>query len=91
MKSIGIRDLRQRASAVLREVETGVTFEITDRGRPVAVLSPVADKSPLDWLRAAGDVSTPTGVLDDLPPPLPLAAGHTPLSTVLARLRTDER
>jgi prevent-host-death family protein len=91
MKTIGIRDLRQRASVVLREVETGQTFEVTDRGRPVAVLGPVTDKSPLDRLRAAGDVSVPTGALDDLPPPLPRAPGQTPPSIVLARLRADER
>ena len=87
MKTIGIRELRQRASAVLREVESGVTFEVTDRGRPVALLSPMADKSPLDRLRAAGDVSTPTGTLDDLPPPLPLAPGQMPPSLALARSR----
>ena len=91
MKSIGIRDLRQRASVVLREVEAGTTFEVTDRGRPVAVLSPVVDKSPLDRLRAAGDVSTPIGSLDDLPPPMPLAPGQTPPSVLLAHLRADER
>jgi prevent-host-death family protein len=91
MKTIGIRELRQRASVVLREVEGGVSFEVTDRGRPVALLSPMADKSPLDRLRAAGDVSTPTGDLDDLPPPLPLAPGQAPPSVTLARLRADER
>jgi prevent-host-death family protein len=91
MKSIGIRDLRQRASAVLREVEGGSSFEVTDRGRPVALLTPLADKSPLDRLRAAGDVSTPAGDLDDLPPPLPLAPGQAPPSAMLARLRADER
>lgn len=91
MKTIGIRELRQRASVVLREVESGVTFEVTDRGRPVAVLSPIVDKSPIDRLRAAGDVSTPVGTLDDLPPPLPLAPGQTPPSIVLTRLRADER
>lgn len=91
MKTIGIRELRQRASVVLREVGGGATFEVTDRGRPVAVLSPIPDKSLLDRLRAAGDVSTPTGSLDDLPPPLPLAPGQMPPSTALARMRDDER
>ncbi len=91
MKTIGIRELRQRASMMLREVESGVTFEVTNRGRPVAVLAPVADKSPLERLRAAGDVSTPTGALDDLPPPLALALAETPPSLVLARLRAEER
>src|SRR5215510_3805901 len=91
MKTIGIRDLRQRASVVLREVESGETFEVTDRGRPVAVLSPVIEKSPLDRLRAAGDVSVPTGALDDLLPPLPLSPGQTPPSIVLTHRRADER
>ena len=91
MKTIGIRDLRRRASVVLREVEGGETFEVTDRGRPVALLSPMTDKSPLDRLRAAGDVSAPIGDLDDLPPPLVLTPGQTPLSIALARLRADER
>ena len=60
MKTIGIRELRQRASVVLREVESGVTFEVTDRGRPVAVLSPMIDKSPL-----ALDVCDDPGTLQD--------------------------
>ncbi|MFO0756490.1 MAG: type II toxin-antitoxin system prevent-host-death family antitoxin [Byssovorax sp.] len=91
MKSIGIRDLRRRASVVLREVEGGETFEVTDRGRPVAILSPLADKSPLDQLRAGGDVSVPTGALHDLPPPLPLTPGQRAPSLVLTRLRAHER
>lgn len=91
MKAIGIRELRQRASEVLREVEGGVTFEVTDRGRPVALLGPLPDKEPLEKLRAAGDVSTPTGTLDDLPPPLRLGAGKRSASAVLARLRAHER
>lgn len=40
MTSAGIRELRQRASELLRRVEQGETIEITDRGRPVAVLAP---------------------------------------------------
>lgn len=38
---VGVRELRQRASQLLRLVEAGETIEITDRGRPVAVLSPL--------------------------------------------------
>ena len=41
MKSIGVRELRQRASEYLRHVEAGRTLEITARGRPVALLVPV--------------------------------------------------
>jgi prevent-host-death family protein len=38
MERIGVRELRREASAVLRRVAAGETVEITDRGRPVAVL-----------------------------------------------------
>src|SRR5207244_1156571 len=39
MASVGIRELRQRASELLRRVAAGETIEVTDRGRPVALLS----------------------------------------------------
>jgi prevent-host-death family protein len=88
--SVGVRELRQRASELLRRVEHGESIEITDRGRPVAVLVPVPD-DPLERLRAAGELTQPDGDLDDLPEPLPLAPGSEPPSSGLARLRADER
>ena len=90
MTRVGVRELRQRASELLRLVENGETIEITDRGRPVALLSPMPAGSPLERLRAAGDLSQATGELDDLPPPLASRAAELP-SAVLARLRRDER
>ena len=74
----------------MRLVESGETIEITDRGRPVALLSPLPQGNPLERLRASGEVSPATGDLDDLPPALPLSAAEPP-SAVLARLRRDER
>jgi prevent-host-death family protein len=91
MASIGIRELRQRASELLRRVQQGETIEVTDRGRPVALLSPIPDVSPLDRLRTAGEVSEPTGDLDDLPEPLKLGPGQESPSSVLERLRRNER
>ena len=90
MASVGIRELRQRASELLRRVERGETVEITDRGRPVALLTPLPGNSPLERLRAAGDIEPATGDLADLPPPLPFRRGEAP-SQVLERLRRDER
>jgi prevent-host-death family protein len=90
MTQVGVRELRQRASELLRLVEQGETIEITDRGRPVALLSPVPEGSPLERLRAAGEIQSATGDLDDLPPPLPSQGKERP-SQVLARLRQDER
>ncbi len=91
MTSVGVRELRQRASELLRLVEGGETIQITDRGRPVAVLSPLPDAGPLERLRASGDLAPASASLDDLPDPLELEAGQEPPSAVLARLRRHER
>jgi prevent-host-death family protein len=91
MSSIGIRELRQRASEYLRRVEAGETIEVTDRGRPVALLMPIPEATPLEQLRAGGEVDEANGGLDDLPEPLDLEPGQEPPSAVLARLRANER
>jgi prevent-host-death family protein len=91
MAATGIRELRQRASELLSRVARGETIEITDRGRPVALLSPLPEGSRLDRLRAAGEIESATGALEDLPEPLALGPGVEPPSEVLARLRRDER
>lgn len=91
MTQVGVRELRQRASELLRRVEAGETFEVTDRGRPVAVLCPLRDRSPLDQLRASGDLEPGRADMSDLPEPLKLARGQEAPSIVLARLRRDER
>jgi prevent-host-death family protein len=91
MASVGVRELRQRASELLRRVEAGETIEVTDRGRLVAILAPVPDRSPIEHLRATGDLVPGRHDLDDLPAPLPLAPGQEPPSSVLERLRRDER
>ena len=90
MTSVGVRELRQRASELLRLVEEGETIEITDRGRPVALLGPLPQGGPLERLRASGDVEPATGDLDDLPDPLPSQGAESP-SMRLARLRDHER
>ena len=91
MARVGIRELRQRASELLRRVEAGETFEVTDRGRPVALLAPLPTQSVLERLRASGDLTVARADLDDLPAPLPLDPGQEAPSAVLARLRRHER
>ncbi len=76
---------------MLRRVEGGETIEVTDRGRPVALLTPLPTGSSLDRMRAAGEIEPATEDLDDLPAPLDLPAGVETPSAVLARLRHDER
>jgi len=91
MTSVGIRALRQRASELLRLVEQGETVEITDRGRPVALLTPVPEGSALERLRAAGDVEPATEDPDALPPLIELGPEAESPSAALARLRRHER
>ena len=91
MKRIGIRELRQRASDYIRLAEQGERIEITDRGRPVAMLVPVPTGSTRERLIAQGRLKVGGGDLGHLGPPLPRPEGDPPLSEVLEELRDDER
>jgi prevent-host-death family protein len=91
MASVGVRELRQRASELLRRVEAGETIQITDRGRPVALLSPMPQGGPYQRMLASGEIERATLDLDDLPEPLELEPGIELASVTLARLREHER
>ncbi len=88
MERIGVRELRQHASRYLARVASGETLEVTDRGRPVAMLVPVRGD---EWqqLLASGRVVPPTeagDVLDDVPSDFGIDATGT-----LAAIREDDR
>lgn len=53
IKKVGVRELRQNASGVLREVKAGLSVEITEHGRPVALIIPITTSGWED-LFAAG-------------------------------------
>jgi prevent-host-death family protein len=53
MASVGVQEFRQRLRELLRLVETGEAIEITNRGRPVAVLAPPPDQGPVERLGLA--------------------------------------
>jgi prevent-host-death family protein len=88
MDRIGIRELRQHASRYLARVATGETIEVTDRGRPVALLVPAhADR----WheLIASGQVLAAAGegaLFDEAPGDYGIDA-----SARLSAMRDDER
>lgn len=91
---VGIRELRQQASAVLRRVVAGEVIEITDHGHPIARIVPLRH-SVLDQLVLEGRASEADGDLVDLMDELGLPAvadggGPSP-SRALAELRSDER
>jgi len=49
MPSVGVRELKQRTSEILRQVrEEGVEFEVTHRGRVIARLIPVTPSRPTE-------------------------------------------
>lgn len=89
MDSIGVRELRQNASRYLAKVAaTGDSVEITDRGRPVARLVPIASDGWVDLI-AAGEVS-PADAAVDIRELDPVEAEFN-ASRALAELRDDER
>lgn len=79
MKTYGVRELRQNASMVLRDVAAGETVEITSNGHPVARMIPAAYDA---WtaLIASKEVTpartSPIDVLSRAPRPYPSHAGQ---------------
>jgi prevent-host-death family protein len=50
MNTVGVRDLKNRLSQHLKRVRAGAHLTVTERGRPIAKLSPVEEKDDLAWL-----------------------------------------
>lgn len=87
---VGVRELRQNLSVHLRRVAAGTTLEVTDHGRPVAVLAPIPrPESLVDRLVAAGRATRPQGSLADLGPPTGRTSSR--LSRALQAQRADSR
>ena len=49
--TVGVRALKARLSEYLGRVAAGEHITVTDRGRPVATMSPAAELQPPEWLR----------------------------------------
>jgi prevent-host-death family protein len=92
---VGIRELKEQASAIMRRVAAGETIRVTDRGRPVARIVPLRDDegwwdqmiSERHAVAARRDLIQ---VLEESPPP-PLMPGERSPFEVLMELRADER
>jgi prevent-host-death family protein len=91
MKRIGIRELRQHASVWLRKVEAGESFEVTDRGRPIALLVPRQPTSVIERLTAEVRLLVAEGDPRELGEPLPPKPGVPLPSEILEQMRADER
>lgn len=86
METIGVRELQQRASAVLRRIERGEILGVTDRGRLVAILGPPSSATGAGALVTAGRVRSARRPMAPLPPAVP--AGRS-IAEVLDDLRAD--
>jgi prevent-host-death family protein len=86
MSQVGVRALKQNASAVVAEAAGGEVVTITDRGRPVARLVPVR-RSRLEELLESGQARPSRRRLSDLGLPEPGAS----LSAELDAMRSEER
>jgi prevent-host-death family protein len=89
-REVGVRQLRQNLSRYLRRVASGERLQVTDRGKPVAVLAPLPESSSaLGRLVSSGRVRPAEGDLLDLPPPKgPVTKRGT---AALQELREDRR
>jgi prevent-host-death family protein len=86
MTEVGIRALKQNASAVVADAASGETVTITDRGRPVAQMTAIPT-SRLQSLVDAGRARPARRRIRDLPAP---TAGPG-LSSELESMRAAER
>lgn len=59
MTSIGVRELRQNASEILRDVEAGHAVTVTVQGRPVAQLTPLKAATWTTWAHVRAIFDSP--------------------------------
>ena len=89
MSIVGLRELGQNASQVLRQVAEGDVVTVTDRRRPVAQIVPWQD-SAIQRLRDSGLIREATvpweAVLEPSPEPTGISA-----SKILEQMREEER
>jgi prevent-host-death family protein len=91
-EQVGIRDLRQNLSVYVKHVrKEGRAYEVTERGEPVARLTPLPYRpmSKIEQMIADGRITPATREWKDLPPPLPALKGK-PLSQILQEMRDEE-
>jgi prevent-host-death family protein len=91
--SVGIRELRQQASSVLKRVKAGEIVEVTEHGHPIARIVPLRT-GILEQLTMDGRATSAEGdlldLLDEMSLPAPSAGSVLP-SQALAELRAEER
>ncbi len=90
---VGIRELRQNLSVYVKRVrEEGRAYEVTERGEPVARLTPLEGRptSLIEQMIADGRITPPTRAWSDLPEPVRLPPGGPTLSEILQQMRDED-
>ena len=90
MRQVGIRALKQNASEVIAEVTNGETIIITDRGRPVAQISPLPNSQVAAQI-ASGMLVRAKNSKKKLPQPISRKPNTPSLSESLIEMRDKER
>lgn len=77
--TIGIREAKAQLSRLVSEAERGAEWIITDRGRPVAKLTPVRDprasvEQRVSQLESWGWIGPAPSSAEPIPPPLRIGA-----------------
>src|SRR6267378_3012914 len=89
---VGVRELRQNLSVYLKHVrEDGRAYEVTERGEPVAHLTPMPGRrlSTYERMLAEGRITPAKHPWRELPEPLPALPGKR-LSEILREMRDEE-
>ena len=92
-KVVGARELKTRLGKYLRAVAGGATLTVTERGRPVARLTPIpreeatAGEEALEELAALGAISRASG--EPFPSVRAIHARGEPIDRTVSRLRED--
>ena len=88
---VGIRELRQNLSVYVKRVrEEGRAYVVTERGEPVARLTPLEDRpmSTIERMIAEGRITPAKRRWEDIPPPVDLPG--RPLSEILQEMRDED-
>jgi prevent-host-death family protein len=85
--SVGVRQLRQDASGVLKLVKAGQKITVTEHGRAVAELSPITNPSLQDYISAGVITPASRKYNSKIDKPLPLPKGVDLVAELLSERR----
>jgi prevent-host-death family protein len=91
-RSVGLRDLRHHTSEVMARVRRGETVDVTEHGRLIARIVPVAERAPVPVLERLADSGRV--VLARRPgyrPRMRPGDGTDKLADAVAAMRDEER